>query len=415
MKNISLMLSALLMTFVIGCQTKSNVMKKDEVVSNLQEKLIMAKDGDVIELPEGTFQFTKPLSIDKLNNITLKGQGKDKTIISFKGQTEGAEGLKISACHHLTLEGFSMFDTKGDIIKAQECKDLSISSVKVGWTNGPDSSNGSYALYPVTCENVLIQDCEVFGASDAGIYVGQSKNIIVRNNYVHENVAGIEIENSMNAEVYKNKAENNTGGICIFDLPNIPIKYGMNIRVFDNEIINNNHVNFAPLGNTVAMVPAGTGSFILSSDKVEFFNNKISNHHTVGTALVSYLLLGTPITDSLYDPFYNGISIHDNVYTNGAKKPDISKPMGGLMAQMFGANIPEIIIDGIYNPANVDMKTGQLAGDKAISIKNNGNAQVVNLDAGQQFKKLQIDAKQFESANIIVRTDPSWYKEKLNK
>jgi hypothetical protein len=63
MKNISLMLSALLMTFVIGCQTKSNVMKKDEVVSNLQEKLIMAKDGDVIELPEGTFQFTKPLSI----------------------------------------------------------------------------------------------------------------------------------------------------------------------------------------------------------------------------------------------------------------------------------------------------------------------------------------------------------------
>ena len=61
------------------------------------------------------------------------------------------------------------------------------------------------------------------------------------------------------------------------------------------------------------------------------------------------------------------------------------------------------------------MKTGQLAGDKAISIKNNGNAQVVNLDAGQQFKKLQIDAKQFESANIIVRTDPSWYKEKLNK
>ena len=415
MKNCIVILVSILIVSMVGCQTKSNVMKPEEVVSFLQEKLITAKDGEVIELPEGTFQFTKPLSLDKLNNVTLKGQGKDKTIISFKGQTEGAEGLKISACNHLTLEGFSMYDTKGDIIKAQECKDLTINSVKIGWTGGADSSNGSYALYPVTCENVMIENCEVFGASDAGIYVGQSKNIIVRNNYVHENVAGIEIENSTNAEVYKNKAENNTGGICIFDLPNIPVKYGMNIRVFDNEVINNNHSNFAPLGNSVAMIPAGTGAFILSSDKVEFFNNKFTNHNTVGTAVISYLFLGTPITDSLYDPFYNSISIHDNVYTNASKNPDVSKQMGGLMAQMFGANIPEVVIDGIYNPANIDISSGKLGGDKAVSIKNNGNAQLVNLDAGQGFKNLLVDAKQFDKAIIVISTDPSWYKEKAVK
>ncbi|MEZ4902094.1 MAG: hypothetical protein R2822_10230 [Spirosomataceae bacterium] len=43
--------------------------------------------------------------------------------------------------------------------------------------------------------------------------MGQSENIIVRNCYAHENVAGIEIENSDDAEVYKNRAINNTTGL----------------------------------------------------------------------------------------------------------------------------------------------------------------------------------------------------------
>ena len=36
-------------------------------------------------------------------------------------------------------------------------------------------------LYPVQCKNVLIDGCVAIGASDAGIYVGQSQYVIVRN------------------------------------------------------------------------------------------------------------------------------------------------------------------------------------------------------------------------------------------
>jgi parallel beta-helix repeat protein len=68
--------------------------------------------------------------------------------------------------------------------------------VRVEWTNGPDENNGAYGLYPVQSSNVLIEESVVIGASDAGIYVGQSNNIIVRNSRVEFNVAGIEIENS---------------------------------------------------------------------------------------------------------------------------------------------------------------------------------------------------------------------------
>ena len=95
--------------------------------------------------------------------------------------------------------------------------------------------NGAYALYPVICENVLIEACEVLGASDAGIYVGQSKDVIIRNNRVYWNVAGIESENSENVAIYNNQAYNNTGGILVFDLPGLT-RYGRKIKVYDNEV-----------------------------------------------------------------------------------------------------------------------------------------------------------------------------------
>jgi parallel beta-helix repeat protein len=86
----------------------------------------------------------------------------------------------------------------------------------------------------------------VRGASDAGIYVGQSSNIIVRNSIVEYNVAGIEIENSSGADVYGNIARNNTGGVLVFDLPDLPVSGGNSTRIFANQILANNTRNFAP-------------------------------------------------------------------------------------------------------------------------------------------------------------------------
>ena len=105
-------------------------------------------------------------------------------------------------------------------------------NLRTEWTGGPKSTNGAYGFYPVESEDVLIDGCVAIGASDAGIYVGQSKNIIVRNSIAQYNVAGIEIENSYYADVYDNLASHNTGGILIFDLPDLPQQGGHHIRVF---------------------------------------------------------------------------------------------------------------------------------------------------------------------------------------
>ena len=65
-------------------------------------------------------------------------------------------------------------------------------------------------------KDVLIDGCVAIGASDAGIYVGQSQNIIVKNSIAQYNVAGIEIENSFYADVFDNLTSHNTGGILVF-------------------------------------------------------------------------------------------------------------------------------------------------------------------------------------------------------
>jgi parallel beta-helix repeat protein len=166
----------------------------------------------------------------------IKGEGMDKTVLSFKGQTEGAEGLRISNCSNIQIIGLTVEDAKGDNIKVTETNGLYFSDVKVQWTGGAKETNGAYGFYPVLCKNIVIENCVAARASDAGIYVGQSDSVIIRNNTVYENVAGIESENSRFVDIYENHTYNNTGGILIFDLPGLT-QTGRHTRVFQNKVV----------------------------------------------------------------------------------------------------------------------------------------------------------------------------------
>ena len=264
----------------------------------LQRLFVEAESNSIITLPEGSFMLDASLWLDGLENVTIKGAGMDKTILNFKGQISGAEGIKVTNAKKIVLEDFSVQNTKGDAFKTQQVDGMVFRRVKAEWTNGPDEKNGAYGLYPVQCNHVLIEYSEARGASDAGIYVGQSNFVIVRNSKAWENVAGIEIENTSYADVYDNEAWNNTGGLLIFDLPDLLKKKGGYIRLYNNNIHDNNHVNFAPKGNIVAKVPQGTGIMLMAANNVEIFNNKVINNISVGTAVVSYYISENPIKDS---------------------------------------------------------------------------------------------------------------------
>lgn len=305
----------------------------------LQLALIDATPGDTLVMPAGRFALTDGLSLD-IDGVTLRGQGPDKTILSFRGQAAGGEGLLVTS-DKIVLEGFAVEDVKGDAIKANGSDEITFRNIRVEWTDGPAATNGAYGLYPVSSTHVLIENCVAIGASDAGIYVGQSQHIIVRNSRAEMNVAGIEIENSYYADVYDNVATHNTGGILVFDLPGLPQQGGHSVRVFNNQAINNDTPNFAPEGNIVADVPMGTGVMIMANRDVEIFGNEIDGNATTGILVVAYPY---DTDDAAYQPFPAGISIHDNKIGRNGFAPD--NEIGELIAEVAGTPIPDIVWDG---------------------------------------------------------------------
>ncbi len=370
-----------------SCQSPKEIKPSDNVQKILQEKLLTVEEGETILLGEGTFLFSSTLSLDGKSNITIKGKGADKTILSFKNQKDGAEGLKIKG-RNITLEDFAVEDTKGDAIKVQDTDTITFRRVRVEWLGEPKTSNGSYGLYPVTCKNVLIENCYARGASDAGIYVGQSENVIVRNNKAKQNVAGIEIENSTNVEVYDNEAISNSGGILVFDLPNLPKKNGGNITLKNNTVKENNYPNFGPKGTTVSILPAGTGMMVLACREVSLKNNIIENHQSMGITIVSFPTTGLPLKDDNYNPFAYQVVLENNQIIQSGFAPDTTRPLGQLLFKLFQNQVPNILFDGLTPPQTPK-------NFYSVCLKNQEGS-FINLNAAYQFKKPITDKKLYQ-------------------
>lgn len=351
-----------------------------QLEKQIQTQLILAENGSQIELPAGKIELTGTLSLDAKKQITIRGAGQDKTILSFKNQRQGAEGLKITNAQNIVLEGFTIEDAKGDLIKTQQVNGLVFRDITARWTGKPKASNGSYALYPVQCQNVRIERCTAIGASDAGIYVGQSDSVWVSHCVAKNNVAGIEIENTTNAWVWENHAFDNTGGILVFDLPDLPKKRGGHVKVYKNLVARNNYKNFAPKGNIVGKVPPGTGVMILATNDVEIYDNKIWENKTASTAIVSYFIAETPIKDKGYNPYPSRIFVHDNLYSTGKRMPTWKSKLGFIFWWKFGKKVPHILYDGIQNPEWLN-GDGTVKSEYKICLTNNKNGSFANIHA----------------------------------
>ena len=183
-------------------------------------------------------------------------------------------------------------------------------------------NTGLYGVYPIECDGVLVEDCKVSGARDAGIYVGQSRNIVVRRNEAFQNVTGIEIENCVNAIVEDNYVHNNTGGILVFLLPFNPSKVQDGCIVRRNRVINNNTPNFADPEAIVSNVLKGTGIMLLAADNTEVYENEIVGNGTFGIMVIGLRQLFPAPTPLDVDPNPDGNRIYNNTLRDNGKDPD---------------------------------------------------------------------------------------------
>jgi len=393
MKKITFFWSLVLLTSLSLSAKEIFIEPSDNSQEEVQTALIELSSGDILTLSPGTFIFEDGLSLD-VDEVIVRGSGINETILDFKNQMSGAQGLLVTS-DRVTLKDFAVTDAKGDAIKVIGAEGINMINLKTEWTGGPKTTNGAYGLYPVESTDVLIDGCVAIGASDAGIYVGQSKNIIVRNSVAQYNVAGIEIENSYYADVYDNLASHNTGGILVFDLPDLPQQGGRHVRVFRNKVIDNDTDNFAPEGNIVGEVPRGTGIIIQANSDVEVFDNDISGNGTVNVSIVTY---SNETQDENYYPHPRSIQIHGNRFGEGGFDPDIETgELAAILFELSGGNMPDIFWDGILPTSQIIF--GQ-PNEERLVLTNNGDATFLTINPIKYllpfFDPVETDISEYE-------------------
>ena len=370
----NLLLITLLVISSLSLSSKQVVLgPSSDSQEEIQEALIDLEPGDVLTLKSGEYFFEDGISLD-VDDVIFEGSGINETILNFGGQVSGAQGLLVTS-NGVTIRDFAVLDAKGDAIKVIGADGINMVRLRTEWQGGPKETNGAYGFYPVESKNVLIDGCVAIGASDAGIYVGQSQHIIVKNSIAQYNVAGIEIENSFYADVFDNIASHNTGGILIFDLPDLPQQGGHHVRVFRNKAINNDTDNFAPEGNIVGEVPRGTGIIIQANSEVEVFDNDIYGNGTVNLSIVTY---GYETEDENYNPHPKSIQIHGNRFGEGGFDPDVETgELASILFALSEGDMPDIFWDGILPTSQLIL--GQPDNEKLV-MSNNGDATFLTLN-----------------------------------
>ncbi len=373
-----------------------------EAGEDAQEKTFAALlnfgNGDTLHFGHGVFRFTSAILMNSLRGVTIRGEGRDNTILSFLN-SGSADGFLLENMNGVRITGLTVIDTPGFAITVTKSSHIEMVGIRVMWSSAdgttdledpstlnpacipnlaqpgtPDnvnrsfgpldparvglkdtpfagflpagtpfdvlkdptkqpaytvsppyvgkSSNGAYAIYPVQSNHILLDDVQAFGAADAGIYVGQSNNVEIKNSVARYNVAGYEIENTDEADMHHNLAECNTAGFLIFDLPGLA-QYGERTRMYENVSQYNNLFNFAVPG-VVADVPAGVGLLILGYDRMEIRDNLIQHHRTAGVVMASHELLNGSVqatTDLRMDLYPEGTFIFNNEFINNGYLP----------------------------------------------------------------------------------------------
>jgi len=284
---------------------------------SIQAAIDQAHPGDTILVEPGI--YTQSVYIDT-PGLTVKGLVNGDERPWLDGENSRSDGFNTTG-DDFVLEGFGLKRYIGNAVLTTGAERVVYRDLKIQGTDA-GTVQTIYGIYPVECTDVLIEKSELTGVADAAIYVGQSRGpITVRDNVVHGNVTGIEIENSTYAEVYNNHAYDNTGGILVFLLPNNPSKVGYGTRVYDNLIENNNHDNFGYVGSTVSKVPSGTGIMIMTADNTEVFHNTIQGNSTAGLILTSLYSIYPRDTKFDLGPLPENNYIHDNTWTNNGYEP----------------------------------------------------------------------------------------------
>lgn len=280
---------------------------------SIQAAALRAGPGDTIEVEPGDYHETVTIDVDGVTLRGLKAGGAAPARATLDGRGVLADGV-LATGNGFRIEGLAIRRYTGNGVAVSGARGVAMIDLEVDDT-------GLYGLYPVQCSGVTVERARVSGARDAAIYVGQSRDIVVRQCEAHHSVTGIEIENSLNALVEDNYVHDNTGGILVFVLPNNPSKVGRGCKIVNNRVLDNNADNFGDPAAIVSKVPRGTGIMIMAADETEVTANEIRGNDSFGVAVVSLDIVFPRGTAFDVGPIPERTWIHGNRYSGNGRKP----------------------------------------------------------------------------------------------
>ncbi len=301
--------------------------------------------GDTIVVKDGV--YTGTAGDDAVVTITTD----DLTLIGSRNAVIDASGFEYGimvgddgpigpgGCPPVTVRNFRI---KGFTIRDADDTGLRLVGVD-GYriTHGAYIDNHEYGPFPICSTNGLIAHNFATGHDDAAIYVGDDDGVVVRHNWVTGSAIGIEIENTINAEVRHNRLWGNTAGILVVVLPGLPMPFTSDVWIHHNVITDNDLPNPIPPGaGPVGLIPTGTGILNVGGDRVLIEQNRITGNDSFGVALV-----GNPffLFDPRIEPFVDDNEVRDNVITDNGASPD---PLRATTPGVDIVFVPDVVAPG---------------------------------------------------------------------
>jgi parallel beta-helix repeat protein len=276
----------------------------------IQQAVDRAGHGDTIKVPYKIYKESVVIDLGDIKFLGIPNEKGEWPILD--GEFKRTDGV-IAAGNNFEMAFFQVKNYTTNGILVEGATGVYLHDMYIEKT-------GVYGVYPVRSTNVVLERLEATGMNDAGIYAGKCQDVIVRDNVVHGNVIGIEVENTFNAEMYGNHAYDNSLGLFVDLLPQLPSKISLNTKVYNNLSENNNLQNFAPETSNQYMAQTGTGLLILGADHVEVYGNTFKGNNTAAIGIFNLSIIFS--SDEIdVGPNPEHTYIHDNTYENNGTKP----------------------------------------------------------------------------------------------
>jgi parallel beta-helix repeat protein len=312
---------------------------------SIRTALAQAQPGDRVQVLPGTYREGSPGDLNALtiatDGIALVGMSTPQQPVVLENAGSQSFGIWISPpdssgaaqsdrehppCGLLgtTVSGFSLsgFTVRGFGVDGVHLACVDGFSLSRNVADG----NGEYGLFPIVSRHGSVSHNEVMNTqTDAGIYVGQSERVDVIDNHVHDNLLGIEIENSVSCDVTGNLVRGNTFGIFIDILPFLERQRQEGTSVTGNQVYDNNRANTAEPDELLGLLPPGIGILLTGADRTRVSGNAVTGNGFAGIGVTSlclaFALQGLPCADLDIEPNPDGNRIVGNLVLGNATVP----------------------------------------------------------------------------------------------